>query len=431
MDYIYGKIKNTLMDLNNIKSLTLLTCTEDFKPIETLVIGDYYLELEVYDSEIKIYCDLSALNEDKQFILNTISNSCKEILEQLNKEHINVSEQIDKINEQLKQIVTYIDRNVENIKQEISTVSFNLQQEKEERINDISKLTSDLATEKTRVNSMINQLNSNINYIINQLNNNVFNSIKALNEIISTEIYNRQKADEDLLKKTEADKQELNNTILDTKTILEQADASLLEKLKEETSLRTSNDAVLQSNIDAEERKRLEEDTKLSERIDNLDLSTGQEVSDLREVLNKEIDDRQQAETTLSANIATISSSLKSYQNKTDTHLKTIDTYVASSNSRISTLEKGNMVYNGSREDFINDLYSGTKLSNGNYISNNDYISVFIRNAENKKEFLKYNFYLEAGTHNIIYENGDVLTTFSIGQSGNYNIYFQPDGNSA
>lgn len=116
---------------------------------------------------------------------------------------------------------------------------------------------------------------------------------------------------------------------------------------------------------------------------------------------------------------------------QTDTKLETIDTDLSSYNTRISTLEKGNMVYSGSREDFINDVYNSAKIVSGNYISNNDYISVLTKNPGNQKEFLKYNFYLTAGSHNIIYKDGSVLATFDISSTGNYNIYFKPDGDSA
>lgn len=110
---------------------------------------------------------------------------------------------------------------------------------------------------------------------------------------------------------------------------------------------------------------------------------------------------------------------------------ETLRSDIASHGIRLSTLESANYVYDGDETQFIQDLYSGTKLNNGNYISNNNYVSVLTRNPEVTTEFVKNNYYLTAGQHNIIYSNGDVLATFNIGISGYYNIFFRPDGNDA
>lgn len=64
MDYIYSELNNNLVDINRIKSITLLTCKEENIPIEGLNIGDYYLEVTVCDSNKVNYCDLSAFNEE-------------------------------------------------------------------------------------------------------------------------------------------------------------------------------------------------------------------------------------------------------------------------------------------------------------------------------------------------------------------------------
>lgn len=64
MDYIYSELNNNLVDINRIKSITLLTCKEENIPIEGLNIGDYYLEVTVCDSNKVNYCDLSAFNDE-------------------------------------------------------------------------------------------------------------------------------------------------------------------------------------------------------------------------------------------------------------------------------------------------------------------------------------------------------------------------------
>lgn len=59
MDFIYSRLNNNLVDINRIKSITLFKCTQDNVPISGIKVGYFYLEVEVVDSDKKVYCDLS------------------------------------------------------------------------------------------------------------------------------------------------------------------------------------------------------------------------------------------------------------------------------------------------------------------------------------------------------------------------------------
>ena len=202
----------------------------------------------------------------------------------------------------------------------------------------------------------------------------------------------------------------LTFTLLDGSTLT--CDISFIKK-SIETNFNTLNDAIKEETAN-----RVNADSQLQSDLTSL---INENVSNLTTQLNEEIERATTKETAIETN-------LNSFKDITNTNIDTINTTLKSQNTRISTLESANYVYDGDKESFIRDFYLGN-LSNGNYISNNNYISVLTRNTENTDEFLKFNYYLEAGTHNIIYEDSTVLATFNIEESGYYNIYFRPDGN--
>lgn len=68
MDYIYSKIKDSLIDFAKIDSLILNVCETANKPIEGLKIGDWYLTISFVDSDEKKYCSLADINDK----INTI-----------------------------------------------------------------------------------------------------------------------------------------------------------------------------------------------------------------------------------------------------------------------------------------------------------------------------------------------------------------------
>lgn len=201
----------------------------------------------------------------------------------------------------------------------------------------------------------------------------------------------------------------LTFTLLDGSTIT--CDISSI-KNSIENNFNTLNDTIKEETTN-----RINADSQLQNDLTSL---INEKVSDLTTQLNEEVERATTKETAIETN-------LNSFIDSTNTNIDTINTTLKSQNTRISTLESANYVYDGDKESFISDFYLGN-LSNGNYISNNNYISVLTRNTENTDEFLKFNYYLEAGEHNIIYEDNTILATFSVEESGYYNIYFRPDG---
>lgn len=236
-------------------------------------------------------------------------------------------------------------------------------------------------SEEERTNNMINQLNQNVHSQLIQLNQILIDSINTINGGI-----------------------------------------------EEERKVREEADTTLQSNLDNESKERLKQDTiltdNLNEEIKNREIA----VSDLETSLTKEIT---AVSNRLSNEIDRATLKENQIQNDLDTYKETTDSTLQAHNDRITTIEESNYVYSGTKEDFINDFYGGSLLNNGNYISDNRNISVLTRNVNNQDEFLKNNYYLSAGEHTIIYEDGSILETFSVDADGLYNVYFKPDGDSA
>ena len=236
-------------------------------------------------------------------------------------------------------------------------------------------------SEEERTNNMINQLNQNVHSQLIQLNQILIDSINTINGGI-----------------------------------------------EEERKVREEADTTLQSNLDNESKERLKQDTiltdNLNEEIKNREIA----VSDLETSLIKEITT---VSNRLSNEIDRATLKENQIQNDLDTYKETTDSTLQAHNDRLTTIEESNYVYSGTKEDFINDFYSGSLLNNGNYISDNRNISVLTRNVNNQDEFLKNNYYLSAGEHTIIYEDGSILETFSVDADGLYNVYFKPDGDSA
>ena len=327
MDYIYAKLDNNLVDINRIEYITLKKCDVKHSPLESLDIGDYYLETKIIDSDKIIYTDLSDLNKD------------------------------DKV------------------------ISAKLEQEILDRIAACDGLSINIKNEAARTDNMINQLNENVHSQFIALNKILVDSINTINGGI-----------------------------------------------EEERKLREEADTFLQSNLDNESKERLKQDTiltdSLNEEIKNREIA----VSDLETSLIKEITT---VSNRLSNEIDRATLKENQIQNDLDTYKETTDSTLQAHNDRITTIEESNYVYSGTKEDFLNDFYSGSLLNNGNYISDNRNISVLTRNVNNQDEFLKNNYYLSAGEHTIIYEDGSILETFSVDADGLYNVYFNPDGDSA
>lgn len=63
MNYIYSKIKDSLIDFAKIDTIVLNICEVADKPLEGLKIGDWYLTVSFVDSDDKKYCSLADIND--------------------------------------------------------------------------------------------------------------------------------------------------------------------------------------------------------------------------------------------------------------------------------------------------------------------------------------------------------------------------------
>lgn len=276
-------------------------------------------------------------------------------------------------------------------------------------------------SEEERTNNMINQLNQNVHSQLIQLNQILIDSINTINGGIEEERKVREEADTNLQSNLDKETQRVNSMInqvnANIKVIVDQLNQNIASIV-----------STINTNLDNESKERLKQDTiltdNLNEEIKNREIA----VSDLETSLTKEIT---AVSNRLSNEIDRATLKENQIQNDLDTYKETTDSTLQAYNDRITTIEESNYVYSGTKEDFIKDFYGGSLLNNGNYISDNRNISVLTRNVHNQDEFLKNNYYLSAGEHTIIYEDGSILETFSVDADGLYNVYFKPDGDPA
>ena len=90
MDFIYSKLDNNLVDINRLKSITLLKCEQENVPFEGLNVGDYYLKFTIVDSDKISYCNLSQLNEE----INSLDVKLTNEIERLNQAEQDVTNRL-------------------------------------------------------------------------------------------------------------------------------------------------------------------------------------------------------------------------------------------------------------------------------------------------------------------------------------------------
>ena len=93
MDFIYSKLDNNLVDINRLKSITILICEQENVPFEGLNVGDYYLKFTIVDSDKISYCNLSQLNEE----INSLDVKLTNEIERLNQAEQDITNKLDAI----------------------------------------------------------------------------------------------------------------------------------------------------------------------------------------------------------------------------------------------------------------------------------------------------------------------------------------------
>lgn len=93
MDFIYSKLDNNLVDINRLKSITLLKCEQENVPFEGLNVGDYYLKFTIVDSDRISYCNLSQLNEE----INNLDIKLTKEIERLTQSEQDITNKLDTI----------------------------------------------------------------------------------------------------------------------------------------------------------------------------------------------------------------------------------------------------------------------------------------------------------------------------------------------
>lgn len=286
MNYIYGKLSNTLQDLNNIREILLKKCEITNKPLENLKIGDYYLEISFYNSNRISYCDFSQLSEDHRYILEQLKKYIEENLVASEIEKDNINKRFDEVNNSIEKVTENLKSNVKNLEEKISNLDNKLQSEIKALENKDLELENKLKSEEQRVNNMINQLNENLTVIVNQLNKNIGDAINIINTAIKTETQLRTDSDETIIQKINSESEDLNNKILELNLKVEELFTQVSTDLEIEKNQRIQVDEQLQKNIDNEALERIKKDTNLQEQIDNINSASNENIEQLKGIIN-------------------------------------------------------------------------------------------------------------------------------------------------
>ena len=286
MNYIYGKLSNTLQDLNNIREILLKKCEIINKPLENLKIGDYYLEISLYNSNRISYCDFSQLSEDHRYILEQLKKYIEENLAASEIEKDNINKRFDEVNNSIEKVAENLKSNIKNLEDKISNLDNKLQSEIKTLENKDLELENKLKSEEQRVNNMINQLNKNLIVIVNQLNKNIGDAINIINTAIKTETQLRTDSDETIIQKINSESEDLNNKILELNLKVEELFTQASADLEIEKNQRIQVDEQLQKNIDNEALERIKKDTNLQEQIDNINFASNENVEQLKGIIS-------------------------------------------------------------------------------------------------------------------------------------------------
>ena len=286
MNYIYGKLSNTLQDLNNIREILLKKCEIANKPINNLKIGDYYLEISFYNTNRISYCDFSQLNNDHKFILNELKKYIELDLANFEAEKEKINKRFNEVDVSIEKVANNLKENVDNILVKISDLDDKIQLEIEYLKNEDLKLNNKLKAEEQRVNNMINQLNENLTVIVDQLNKNISDAINIINAAIQAETQLRTESDEAIIQKINNESEDLNNKIKELNLEFENKYNQLVSEFEAEQNKRAQVDEQLQKNIDNEATERIKKDIDLQHQIDLVNATSGENVKKLIDAIN-------------------------------------------------------------------------------------------------------------------------------------------------
>ena len=279
MDYVYGKLDNNLVDINRIEYIRLKKCDTSHEPIDSLEIGDYYLETKIVDSDKIIYTDLSDLNKDdktisaklEQEILDRIA-ACNTLSINIKNEATRTDNMINQLNENVHSQFTQLNKILVD---SINTINGGIEEERKIREQSDNTLQSNLDAESKRVDSMINTVNNNVKTIVDQLNQNIAVIVATINTNLDNESKERLKQDtlldERITKEIVDLESETNSTI--------SALTETVNKNKEEINTRVDQEvATLSSSISAtrQDLQSLEEDVGV---LDSMAIKKGEDES--------------------------------------------------------------------------------------------------------------------------------------------------------
>ena len=279
MDYVYGKLDNNLVDINRIEYIRLKKCDTSHEPIDSLEIGDYYLETKIVDSDKIIYTDLSGLNKDDEAISAKLeqevldrTTACDTLSINIKNEAARTDNMINQLNENVHSQFTQLNKILVD---SINTINGGIEEERRIREESDNTLQSNLDAESKRVDSMINTVNNNVKTIVDQLNQNIAVIVATINTNIDNESKERLKQDtlldERITKEIAGLESETNSTI--------SALTETVNKNKEEINTRVDQEvATLSSSISAtrQDLQSLEEDVGV---LDSMAIKKGEDES--------------------------------------------------------------------------------------------------------------------------------------------------------
>lgn len=327
MDYIYAKLDNNLVDINRIEYIKLKKCDIEHQPVDSLEIGDYYLETRIVDSDKLIYTDLSDLNEDTNNVSSTLEQEIKDRIEEGIKLQTNIDNEakrtdnmINQLNENVHSQLTQLNKILVD---SINTINGGIEEERKIREQADNTLQSNLDKESKRVDSMINQVNANIKVIVDQLNKNIATIVGTINTNLDNESKERLKQDTILDNRITEEVATLNSTISTTKdelqTNIDAVDQDLQDKyehamesvstsfdeirqiIAEEIERATTAEQQINTNLSQEIQDRKDAITTLSHALDSEVARATAKETLLETNINNEKDRATTAETTLSS----------------------------------------------------------------------------------------------------------------------------------
>ena len=311
MDYIYAKLDNGLVNINQIEYIKLKRCGKEGFPLNHFKIGDFYLETKIIKSDLLTYTDMSSLNKENAIITNKIEEEVKNRIEALNKEEARTNAMINQLNENIHSQFVSLNKIVIDA---INTINGGIEEERQIRAQNDADIREKLANETSRTNEMINQVNENINYIVNELNNNIISIVNVINENLRQETETRALEDNNIRENLNQEIQNREESIANEQSLREAEDVKINARIDELTSHTDTSiqelDNKLTNALNIERQERISADTLLTDNLnkeiaDRTDAINNEkklrEAADkvLTDNLNKEIEDRQNAITKL------------------------------------------------------------------------------------------------------------------------------------